>query len=120
VRVRKAWLTAFQAAGVQLHALASAPARLWHGSDSDSSPARSLLDSPEGREDIVRACEAALGRTVDGGEPSWPRHVDDHYRPNLVQYLILHRKENKSRNKYAQLAASFFHHACHSMHAHDS
>ena len=63
----KAWLAAFLAAGIQLHALASAPARLWHGGNGDSSPASSPLDSPEGREEVVRACEAALGRTISGG-----------------------------------------------------
>ena len=53
-------------ANVQLHTLTSAPARLWRGSDGGGSPAASALESPEGREEVVRACEAALGRTIIG------------------------------------------------------
>ena len=64
----QAWLKAFIAAGVRLHALASAPARLWHsGGDGGGSPAAAPLDSAEAKEELVLACEAALGRTVGEG-----------------------------------------------------
>ena len=62
----KGWLEAFVAAGVQLHALASAPARLWHGADGGERLASPALDAPEHRDEITRACEAALGRTLAG------------------------------------------------------
>ena len=71
----KDWLEAFVAAGIQLHALASAPARLWHGGDAGGGLAPPPIDTPEHRDEVTRACEAALGRTVAGrgGQPLKPQ-----------------------------------------------